>query len=272
MWRFKNAACRRWPQPSRREVCSQPSPSALLSSPVAIWPPTWLRQEREQADTGLTVLCSNTWCSWSRAQHRAPWWQVWTATQGLFKLAVIRVESPSATNNIIIKSLFSWHFLSTQKRDVWPWYAVALLTLTGVHSSAQTNELLSYISVRYHTVTWSHCSPFSHQLIHWLPHCCYFQPGGRSEWAMTHIRTHACVCLRTKTCRQGHAHAHTRARSRAWSFTAQMQQIAVKTREPCFQLDHIQVTQCSVSYQLALPPDALLPCVLSASAGFLEAI
>lgn len=66
----------RWPQPNRMEACSQPSPSALHSSPVATWPPTWPRLEQEQAGTVHTVPCSNTWCSWSRVQRRAPWWQV----------------------------------------------------------------------------------------------------------------------------------------------------------------------------------------------------
>lgn len=45
-------------------------------------------------------------------------------------------------------------------RDVCPWYTVCPLTLTDVHSFAQTNELLSYVSVCYESVTWSHCAPF----------------------------------------------------------------------------------------------------------------
>lgn len=66
----------RWPQPSRMGACSQRSPSALRFSPVAIWLPTWPRQGQEQAGTLRTARCFNTWCSWSKAQHRAPWWQV----------------------------------------------------------------------------------------------------------------------------------------------------------------------------------------------------
>lgn len=34
------------------------------------------------------------------------------------------------------------------------------LSLTDVHSFAQTNEFLSYVSVCYETVTWEHCVPF----------------------------------------------------------------------------------------------------------------
>lgn len=38
-------------------------------------------------------------------------------------------------------------------RDVCLWYTVYPLTLTDVHSFAQTNELLSYVSVCYENVT-----------------------------------------------------------------------------------------------------------------------
>lgn len=66
----------RWPRPRRMGACSQRSPSALRFSPAATWLPTWPRQGQEQAGTPRTARCFNTWCWWSKAQHRAPWWQV----------------------------------------------------------------------------------------------------------------------------------------------------------------------------------------------------
>lgn len=51
-----------------------------------------------------------------------------------------------------VQVLFSFHQS--------PWYSVCPLTLTDVHSFAQTNELLSYVSVCYESVTWLHCAPF----------------------------------------------------------------------------------------------------------------
>lgn len=66
----------RWPQRRRMVACSRRSPSARRFSPAAIWLPTWPRQGQEQAGTPHTARCFNTWCSWSKAQHRAPWWQV----------------------------------------------------------------------------------------------------------------------------------------------------------------------------------------------------
>lgn len=48
-------------QLSRTAVCSQPSPSALPSSPVATCP-TLQKPERQQAGTVRTVPFSNTWC------------------------------------------------------------------------------------------------------------------------------------------------------------------------------------------------------------------
>jgi len=38
--------------------------------------------------------------------------------------------------------------------------ALCPLSLTDVHSFALTNELLSYVSVCYESVTWVHCVPF----------------------------------------------------------------------------------------------------------------
>lgn len=85
----------------------------------------------------------------------------------------------------------------------------APLTLTDVHSFAQTNELLSHISVCYESVTWLHCAPFPISSFIDSPFCCYFERGIWSEWAMTHIQPHVCVYPRIKKCRQGRVHTHT---------------------------------------------------------------
>lgn len=77
----------------------------------------------------------------------------------------------------------------TQK-DVCPWYTVYPLTLTDIHSFAQTNELLSYVSVCYKSVTWSHCATFPiSSFIDY--HFAAISSGALAlNGLMTHIQTH----------------------------------------------------------------------------------
>lgn len=72
------------------------------------------------------------------------------------------------------------------------------LALTDVHSSAHTNEPLSY-SVRSEKCDMLALCALSHQLIHGLSFSCYFQQGLRCEWAVTHIQSHVRVWPHTKT-------------------------------------------------------------------------
>lgn len=73
------------------------------------------------------------------------------------------------------------------------------LTLTDVHSLAQTNELLSFVSACYERVTWMHCAAL-------FPSATLLLFSGiRSEWAVTHMN----VSARRRGNAQGHTHIHT---------------------------------------------------------------
>lgn len=195
-------------------------------------------------------------------------------------------RSPKIKWLLLIHSVMSHTKKKTITRDVWHWYTVPFLTLTGIHSLAQTNELLSYISVRYHSVTWLHCSPFPISSFTDCHIAAIFSGAiaVNGQWR-TYGPMHVCVYAQKHTDKDMCTPTHRPGVESDFFFfffysPDAINYLWVQTTESCFQPSkkplHIQVTQRLQfhisSYFLLNLCCSTMPCVRYASAGILEAI
>lgn len=146
------------------------------------------------------------------------------------------------------------HKRKTITRHVSHWYTVPLLTLTGVHSLAQTNELLSYISVRYHSVTWLHCSPFP---ISSFTDCHIAAIFSRAkavngQWR-TYRRMYVCVYAQKHTDKDMCTPTH-RPRCNKLPLSLDKGIMFLAIRKPLYPSN----TKVTISYQLLFPTKSLL--------------
>lgn len=105
-------------------------------------------------------------------------------------------------------------------------------TLTDVHSLAQTNELLSYVS--YESVTWVHCVPFPISSFTDKNIASIFSGALalKEQWR-TYRRTHVCVhAFKKKIHTQGYLHAHHQDESRKWLFSISTSEKLQKKKKP----------------------------------------